>query len=206
MARYRGPVGRVSRRLGFGITEKGERIFKKRSFVPGQHGPTARNVKMSDYALRLQEKQKARYIYGMLEKQFSRTFEKARRESGETGVNLFILLERRLDNVVYRMGLGLTRAQARQLVSHGHIMVNGRKTNIPSYTVKVGERISVRPESLRLPYFKNLTENGGPSRLRVPEWLRFNAAELSGEIAAMPRREDAEPGINEQLIVEYYSR
>ena len=205
MARYRGPVGKVSRRLGFGITEKGERILKKRSFVPGQHGPGARTPKMSDFALRLQEKQKARYIYGVLEKQFSRTFEKARRESGETGVQLFVLLERRLDNVVYRLGLAQTRAQARQLVCHGHITVNGRKTNIPSYTVKVGETIAVRPESRRRAYFKELQENGASS-LRVPGWLQFTAADLSGAVAAMPRREDAEPGIQEQLIVEYYSR
>jgi len=205
VARYRGPVGRVSRRLGFGITEKGERILKKRPFVPGQHGPGARNAKTSDYALRLREKQKARYIYGLLEKQFSRTFEKARREPGETGVNLFMLLERRLDNVVYRMGIGSSRAQARQIVSHGHIMVNGRKTNIPSYTVKPGEKITVRPESRRLPYFKTLVESGA-GRLRVPNWLSYTPAELSGEVVALPQRDDAEPGINELLIVEYYSR
>ena len=206
MARYRGPVGKVSRRLGFGITAKGEKILNKRSFVPGQHGPTARNPKTSDFSLRLKEKQKARYIYGMLEKQFSRTFEKARRETGETGLHLFILLERRLDNVVYRLGYAGTRAQARQLVSHGHITVNGRKTNIPSYTVKVGEQIAVRPESMKRPYFKELQEGGGAGRNRVPAWLQFEQSSLTGQIAAMPTREDAEPGINEQLIVEYYSR
>ena len=206
MARYRGPVGKVSRRLGFAITEKGGRILAKRSFIPGQHGPTARNNKTSDYALRLQEKQKARYIYGMLEKQFSRTFERAKRESGETGVGLFVLLERRLDNVVYRLGLGLSRAQARQIVAHGHIQVNGRKTNIPSFTVKVGDKISVRPESLRRPYFKELQEGVGASRQRVPVWLNYHTTSLSGEVVALPRREDAEPNINEQLIVEYYSR
>lgn len=205
MARYRGPVGRVSRRLGFGITDKGERVLKKRSYIPGMHGPGARNAKVSDYGLRLQEKQKARYVYGMLEKQFRRTFDKARREAGETGPNLFSLLERRLDNVVYRLGLATTRSQARQLVSHGHIMVNGRKTNIPSFTVKVGERIGVRPESLKRAYFQTLRE-GGAGRLRVPEWLRYDADNFAGEVLALPRREDAEPGINEQLIVEYYSR
>lgn len=206
MARYRGPVGKVSRRLDFGITEKGERILKKRSFPPGQHGPNVRNPKMSDYALRLKEKQKARYIYGVLERQFSRTFEKARRETGETGAHLFILLERRLDNVVYRLGIGKTRAQARQLVAHGHITVNGRKTNIPSYTVRVGERIAVRAESLRLPYFKDLQESGTSGRNRVPAWLSFDAIQFAGEVVAMPTREDGEPGIQEQLIVEYYSR
>jgi small subunit ribosomal protein S4 len=205
MARYRGPVGKVSRRLGFGITEKGQRILEKRPYVPGMHGPTARNKKMSDYALRLAEKQKARYVYGMLEKQFRRTFERARRESGETGGLFFSLLERRLDNTVYRLGLAKTRQQARQIVNHGHIQVNGHKTDIASYTVSVGEKISIRPQSRNATYFKDLLESGNPNR-RVPAWLSFNAAELSGEITSLPRREDAEPGINEQLIVEYYSR
>ncbi len=205
MARYRGPVGKVSRRLGFGISEKGERILSKRPFVPGQHGPTQRKNKTSDYALRLAEKQKARYAYGMLEKQFRNTFEKARRETGETGAHFFILLERRLDNTAYRLGLGKTRQQARQLVTHGHITVNGRVLNIPSYVVKVGDRISVRPQSRQRPYFKDLLENGQPNR-RVPAWLRFEAADLVGDVVAIPTREDAEPGISEQLIVEYYSR
>jgi len=205
MARYRGPVGKVSRRLGFGISEKGERILNKRPYVPGMHGPNARNKKMSDYATRLQEKQKARYTYGILEKQFRRTFEKARRESGETGDHFFSLLERRLDNTVYRLGLAKTRQQARQLVCHGHITVNGRMTNIASYTVSVGETIAVRPQSRNLPFFKDLAENGQPNR-RVPLWLSFTSADMSGAVTAVPRREDAEPGINEQLIVEYYSR
>lgn len=206
MARYRGPVGKVSRRLGFAITEKGGKVLSRRSSIPGQHGPSQRQTKTSDYALRLQEKQKARYVYGILEKQFSRTFARAKRESGETGVALFVLLERRLDNVVYRLGLAQTRAQARQIVAHGHIQVNGRKTNIPSFTVKVGDRIGVRPESLKRTYFKEMAEGAGATRARVPNWLNYHAPSLSGEVAAMPRREDAEQGINEQLIVEYYSR
>ena len=206
MARYRGPVGKVSRRLGIGITDKGQRILAKRAFPPGQHGPTSRRRQVSDYGLQLLEKQKARHMYGVLERQFRRIFEKAQRYPGETGAYLFILLERRLDNVVYRLGLAGTRAQARQLVNHGHITVNGRKTNIPSYTVKVGEKIGVRPESRRRAYFKNLVEGGELGKVRVPDWLRFNAADLAGEVMALPRREDAEQGINEQLIVEFYSR
>jgi small subunit ribosomal protein S4 len=142
----------------------------------------------------------------VLERQFKRIFEKAQRYPGETGTYLFILLERRLDNVVYRLGLATTRAQARQIVTHGHITVNGRKTNIPSYTVKVGEKIAVRPESRRRAYFKNLVDSGDLNRRSVPDWLRLNSADLSGEVVTLPRREDAEPGINEQLIVEYYSR
>ncbi|MGQ9549423.1 MAG: 30S ribosomal protein S4 [Roseiflexus sp.] len=206
MARYRGPVGKVSRRLGIGITDKGQRILAKRQDPPGQHGPSARRRQVSDYGLQLLEKQKARYVYGVLERQFRRIFEKAQRFPGETGAYLFILLERRLDNVVYRLGFATTRAQARQLVTHGHITVNGRKTNIPSYTVRVGETIAVRPESRRRMYFKNLIDSGTLMRHKTPDWLRLNPTDLSGEVVAMPRREDAEPGINEQLIVEFYSR
>ena len=205
MARYRGPVGKVSRRLGFGISPKGERILQKNPNMPGMHGPTARNTKTSDYALRLKEKQKARYIYGMLEKQFRRTFEQARREPGETGLAFFALLERRLDNVVYRMGMAQTRAQARQIVAHGHITVNGRKTNIPSFIVRAGETIAVRAESRNSAYFKTLQE-GGIGRNRVPAWVSFDMTQLSGQVVTLPRREDAEQGINEQLIVEFYSR
>lgn len=206
MARYRGPVGKISRRLGLGLTEKGQRVLNKRPFPPGQHGPSARRRQVSDYGLQLLEKQKARYMYGVLERQFRRTFEKAQRYPGETGAHLFILLERRLDNVVYRLGLAITRSQARQLVSHGHITVNRRKTNIPSFTVKVGDVVAVRPESRRLQYFKNLVDSGEVGRQRPADWLRLNAADLSGEVVALPRREDAEQGINEQLIVEFYSR
>jgi small subunit ribosomal protein S4 len=198
-------VGKVSRRLGFGITEKGERILKKRPTPPGMHGQSATQKKQSDYAVRLAEKQKARYIYGMLEKQFRRTFDEAKRLPGETGANFFSLLERRLDNVVYRMGLAKTRAQARQLVSHGHITVNGRKTNIPSLIVKVGMTIGVRPESRSRPYFKEQAE-GGAQRNRVPAWISFDAATMVGQVTMLPRREDAEPGINDLFIVEYYSR
>lgn len=206
MARYRGPVGKISRRLGLGITEKGQRVLNKRPYPPGQHGPGARRRQVSDYGVQLLEKQKARHMYGVLERQFRRTFEKAQRYPGETGSYLFILLERRLDNVVYRLGLAATRAQARQLVTHGHITVNGRKTNIPSYTVRVGEVIAVRPESRRRAYFKNMVDAGQLNRVKTPDWLRLNANELSGEVVALPRREDAEQDINEQLIVEFYSR
>ncbi|HEU4326397.1 MAG TPA: 30S ribosomal protein S4 [Roseiflexaceae bacterium] len=206
MARYRGPVGKISRRLGIGITEKGQRILNKRSFPPGQHGPGARRRQVSDYGLQLLEKQKARYMYGVLEKQFRHLFEKAQRVPGQTGEALFSLLERRLDNVVYRLGLATTRQQARQIVNHGHVVVNGRKTDIPSFSVRVGDKIAVRPESRRRTYFKNLVESGDLNRTRVADWLRFNANELSGEVVALPRREDAEQGINEQLIVEFYSR
>jgi small subunit ribosomal protein S4 len=206
MARYRGPVGKVSRRLGIGLSEKGQRVLSRRPFPPGQHGPTARRRQVSDYGLQLMEKQKARYMYGVLERQFRRLFEQASRRSGVTGEYLLSLLERRLDNAVYRLGLATTRAQARQLVNHGHITINGRKTNIPSYSVRVGDIIAVRPQSRNRTYFRNLFDSGELTRYRPPEWLRLNANEISGEVIALPRREDAEPGINEQLIVEFYSR
>jgi small subunit ribosomal protein S4 len=206
MARYTGPVGKVSRRLGIGITEKGQRILTRRPFPPGQHGPSAKRRQVSDYGLQLQEKQKAKYMYGVLERQFRRTFEQAARRSGVTGEYLLSLLERRLDNVVYRLGFATTRAQARQLVNHGHIVVDGRKTNIPSFTVKVGQVIAVRPESRRRAYFKNLVDSGALNKHRAPDWLRLDAPNLSGTVVALPRREDAEAGINEQLIGEFYSR
>ncbi|OAN44386.1 30S ribosomal protein S4 [Chloroflexus islandicus] len=206
MARYTGPVGKVSRRLGIGITEKGQRILNKRSDPPGQHGAAARRRQLSDYGMQLREKQKAKFLYGVLERQFRRLFEQASRRSGVTGEYLLSLLERRLDNVVYRLGFATTRAQARQLVNHGHIVVDGRKTNIPSYTVKVGQVIAVRPQSRSRTYFKNLVDSGALNKHRAPEWLRLNAADLSGTVVSLPRREDAEAGINEQLIVEFYSR
>jgi small subunit ribosomal protein S4 len=155
--------------------------------------------------MQLQEKQKARHMYGVLEKQFRNLYARAQRVPGETGAALFMLLERRLDNVVYRMGLAATRQQARQLVTHGHITVNGRKTNIPSFTVRVGEKIAVRVESRKRTYFKNILE-AKELLHRAPEWMRVVHADLSAEIVALPRREDAEQGINEQLIVEFYSR
>jgi small subunit ribosomal protein S4 len=206
MARYRGPVGKVSRRLGIGVTEKGQRILNKRPFPPGQHGPSARRRQVSDYGLQLMEKQKARYVYGVQERQFRRLFEMASRQSGVTGERLLSLLERRLDNVVYRLGLATTRAQARQIVNHGHITVNGRKTDIPSFRVRVGTVVAVREQSRGRNYFRNLAESGELNRYRPPEWLRLDASDLAGEVVALPSREDAEQGINEQLIVEFYSR
>jgi len=205
MARYRGPIAKISRRLNIALTDKAQKVLNKRPFPPGQHGPTARRRQLSDYGMQLQEKQKARYMYGVLERQFRNLYSRAQRVPGETGAALFMLLERRLDNVVYRMGLATTRAQARQLVAHGHVTVNGRKTNIPSYTVRVGEKVAVRVESRKRVYFKTLLE-AKELLHRAPEWMRVTHADLTAEITALPRREDGEQGINEQLIVEFYSR
>lgn len=205
MARYRGPIAKVSRRLNIALTDKAQKVLNKRPFPPGQHGPSARRRQLSDYGVQLQEKQKARYVYGVLERQFRNLYARAQRIPGETGAALFMLLERRLDNVVYRMGLATTRQQARQLVTHGHITVNGRKTNIPSYTVRVGDKITVRAESRKRTYFKTLSD-AKELLHKAPEWMRVSHNEMSSEIVAVPRREDGEQGINEQLIVEFYSR
>ena len=154
--------------------------------------------------LQLREKQKARRIYGVLERQFNRYFERASRQKGLTGYNLLATLERRLDNVVYRLGMAESRPQARQLVQHGHIMLNNRKTNIPSALVSPGDVVSVRPESTRRVYFKDLRQNMDDRR--VPRWLTVESANLRGRVVNVPAREDIDISLNEQLIVEYYSR
>lgn len=205
MARYTGPVGKISRRLNLGITEKGQRILSKRPFPPGQHGPNAKRRKVSEYGVRLVEKQKARFMYGVLERQFRNTFDRARRMPGETGENLFSLLERRLDNVVYRMGIATTRAQARQIVNHGHITVNGVKTDIPSFTVKIGERIAVKEGSRNLTYFQNVSLAGG-SGAQIPAWISPEPNDMAARVVSLPTREDGEQGIRPQLIVEHYNR
>lgn len=212
MSRYLGPVCKLCRRAGEKLYLKGERCYSEkcaledRSYPPGQHGKEQafRRRKLSDYGMQLQEKQKARRIYGIQERQFRRYFREAERRSGLTGVNLLVLLETRLDNVVYRLGLATSRAQARQLVSHGHFMVNGRKTNIPAYGLKVGDVVSVRPESRQTTYFKNVREQLG--QRGVPAWLSLDADKLEGRILAMPARQEIDVPVQEQLIVEFYSR
>jgi small subunit ribosomal protein S4 len=206
MSRSREPVGKLSRRLGIGLTEKGQRILAKRPYPPGQHGQAKVRRKVSEYGKRLLEKQKARFLYGLQERQFRNLFEKASRHRGSTGETLLILLERRLDNVVYRMGLARTRAQARQLVNHGHVSVDGRKTDIASFSVKLGQVISVRPEKRALTYYQNLLDGGTLKQHQAPIWLELDNDKLSAKVVAYPTRQDAEPGISEQLIVEFYSR
>jgi small subunit ribosomal protein S4 len=160
--------------------------------------------KMSDYGMQLREKQKARRVYGVMEKQFRRYFKEATRRKGLTGSQLLIMLESRLDNVVYRMGFADSRAQARQLVRHGHFDVNGRKTNIPSFQVRQGDNVTVRESSRGMTYFKERAQ--ALQRARIPTWLTLSAANMSGSVANLPTREDIEIPLNEQLIVEYYSR
>lgn len=208
MARYTGSVCRQCRREGVKLYLKGERCYSdkcsvgRRAYAPGQHGQSRR--KLSEYGLQLREKQKARRIYGILEGQFRTYFEKADRAKGITGENLLVLLERRLDNVVYRMGLAGSRTQARQLVKHGHFTVNGRRVDIPSYQVKVGEVISVREKSQDSPLVKELAESLGTKS--APAWLEVSANDLSGKVVRYPTREEIDIPIQEHFIVEWYSR
>ncbi len=210
MARYTGPVCRLCRREGVKLYLKGERChtekcaIEKRNFPPGQHGKD-RKPKILGYALQLREKQKTRRIYGVLEKQFRNIFEKANRMRGITGENLLGLLERRLDNVVHRMGFGTSRAQARQVVRHGHIEVNGRKVNIPSFTVKPNDVIAVREKSKQHPGL--LASRDATAHTPSPNWLEVDREALKARVLANPKREElVQIQLNEQQIVELYSK
>lgn len=199
-------VGKMSRRLGIGLTEKGQRILERRPYGPGQHGPNLRRPKQSEYARQLLEKQKLRFLYGLRERQFKNIFVKARSSSGPTGTNLINLLERRLDNVIYRAGFAKTRAQARQLVGHGHFTVEGRKTNIPSYRVRPGELISVRTQSREADFFKDLAASGQLEIERGLTWIAVDAQDLSLRITAQPALEDGEQRVDLQAVIEFYNR
>ena len=208
MARYTGSVCRLCRREGTKLFLKGDRCYgpkcalANRQTIPGEHGQ-ARQRKPSEYGLQLREKQKAKRAYGVMETQFHRYFETAERQKGITGDNLLVLLERRLDNVVYRAGLGTSRPMSRQLVLHGHIRVNGKKVDVPSYLVKAGDVITVREKSAESEYFKGLREGTGKV---VPAWMTIDAQNLKVTVDAMPKREDIDLTIQENLIVELYSR
>jgi len=212
MARYTGPVCKLCRREGEKLFLKGSRCLspkcaiEKRNYPAGAHGKdtTFKRGRSSDYAVQLREKQKVRRIYGVLERQFRRYFRDAQRRPGLTGENLLSLLECRLDNVVYRLGYAESRTQARQLVAHGHFNVNGRRTDVPSMLVRPGDRLEVREGSSKRPYFKVVRDVMG-ERLS-PDWLSRDTAHLTGEMVRVPERRDVEMTINEQLIVEYYSR
>ena len=209
MARYIGPVCRLCRREAMKLFLKGERCYtekcaiEKRNFPPGQHGKT-RKAKLAGYGIQLREKQKVKRIYGVLENQFRRYFEMADRTRGITGETLLQLLERRLDNVLYRLGLATSRAQARQLARHGHFTVNGRKVDIPSYSVKAGDIVGVRTGSAENPAIQHALEE--VKGRGVPEWLSFDPATMTGRIASLPTREQINLPVQEQLIVELYSK
>ncbi|HBQ94758.1 MAG TPA: 30S ribosomal protein S4 [Sulfobacillus sp.] len=207
MARYTGPVCRLCRREGVKLYLKGDKCFTdkcpvmRRPYAPGQHGQGRR--KLSEYGVQLREKQKARRTYGIMEGQFSRYFGKASAKKGVTGELLFQLLERRLDNVVYRMGFASSRAEARQLVRHNHFAVNGRRVNIPSYSVKPGDVVEVREVSRQKPRFKALME--APLRT-IPAWLDVQRDQWRGAVVIMPNRDEIDTPVQEQLIIEWYSR
>jgi small subunit ribosomal protein S4 len=209
MARYIGPACRLCRREGIKLFLKGERCYtekcaiEKRNFVPGQHGK-ARKSKMVGYGIQLREKQKVKRIYGVLEEQFRRYFEQAERTRGITGETLLQLLERRLDNVAYRLGLATSRPQARQLVRHGHLTVNGRKVDIPSFSVKPGDIVAVKPTSRKSPAILHALEE--VKGRGVPEWLQVEAEGLSAKIGSIPSRQQINLPVQEQLIVELYSK
>jgi small subunit ribosomal protein S4 len=209
VARYIGPVCRLCRRERMKLFLKGDRCFKekcaieRRGYPPGQHGQR-RGRRSLNYGPQLREKQKVKRIYGILEQQFRKYFQEAERRKGITGENLLILLERRLDNVVYSLGFASSRPQARQLVRHGHISIDGRKTSIPSFQVREGQTITVKEGSKKNDFIRSSVES---ARGRgIPDWLELNADAMSGKVLALPRREDIKLPIQEQLIVELYSR
>ena len=208
MARYTGAACRICRRENLKLFLKGDRCygdkcaFERRSYPPGQHGQ--RRVKVSDYGIQLREKQKVKRMYGLMEKQFKSYFAKAERQKGITGTNLLVLLERRLDNIAYRLGFASSRNQARQLVRHNHFLINGRKVNIPSYLVKVGDSITLKESSRKVGLILESMET--VARRGIPSWLEMNKEDFTGVVLAFPNREDLTMPIQEQLIVELYSK
>ncbi len=200
MSRYTGPSWKLSRRLGVSLSGTGKEL-EKRPYAPGPHGPNQRK-KISEYGLQLQEKQKLRHMFGINERQFRRTFDAAGKITGIVGENFMILLESRLDNLVYRLGLARTRRGARQLVNHGHILVDGSRVDIPSYRVKPGQTIALREKSLKL----TAVEESLAVNNFVPEYLSFDADKLEGTYTRLPERSELAAEINESLIVEFYSR
>ena len=208
MARYRGPREKLERRLGVDLGLKGERrlagksALDKRPYPPGQHGQ--RRAKISEYGLQLQEKQKAKILYGVSEKQFRRYFKEASRREGNTGANLIRLIEQRLDNVVYRMGFATTRAFARQLVTHGHILVDGKKVNIPSYLVKPGQKIEIKEKSKNNPQIQRSIEL--TNQTGIVDWVDVDKEKVFGIFTRIPEREEVSIPVEERLIVELYSK
>ncbi|MCL5677383.1 MAG: 30S ribosomal protein S4 [Firmicutes bacterium] len=208
MARYTGPDCKLCRREGMKLYLKGERCYSpkcaidRRPVPPGMHGPSRK--KQSEYGIQLREKQKARRMYGVLEGQFEHYFEKADRMKGVTGENLLSLLERRLDNIIYRVGLGTSRTEARQLVRHGHFTVNGRKVNIASFQVRAGDVVAVRDTSKSSPRLKELAEYSAART--IPQWLSYEPEALRITVLRVPRREEIDTPVQEQMIVELYSR
>ena len=203
MARFRGSITKVSRRLGVALSPKAEKYLERRPYAPGEHGQSRRG-KISEYALQLREKQKMKYLYVVLEKQFRNYYKKAVSQRGVTGDNLVKLLERRFDNVVFRAGFSPSRAGARQLVSHGHLLVNGKKVNIPSYQLKPGDVIEFRQKSLNMDAVTDSLNRAPESR--IPSWVQVDKAQQKVVFVAVPEREEVQEQFNEQLVVELYSK
>ncbi|MBE9546189.1 MAG: 30S ribosomal protein S4 [Proteobacteria bacterium] len=210
MARYRGSLCRLCRREGLKLFLKGDRCysdkcaFERRGYVPGEHGQARLRRKHSDYGIQLREKQKLKRMFGLLEKQFKSYYEKADKQKGVTGTNLLVLLERRLDNMVFRMGFASSGGEARQLVRHSHFLVNGRKVNIPSYLVKVGDEVQVREGSRKMARILDSMET--VARRGVPQWLELDKDNFKGVVKMFPTREELTMPIQEQLVVELYSK
>jgi len=205
MARDTTPIVKQSRREGYAMHPKAHKIMAKKTGIPGQHAH-GRQGKQSLYATQLREKQKVRRTYGLLEKQFARLMNEATRRPGLSGENLLQLLELRLDNAIYRAGFATSRRAARQLVGHGHFMLNGRRVDIPSIRLKAGDEITVRPKSTKSGYFTQIDDVFKNSAQSPLSWLKTDEKKLKVEVTGLPKREEAEADINEQLIVEYYSR
>jgi small subunit ribosomal protein S4 len=205
MARDRSPIVKQSRREGYALHPKAHKVMARKSGIPGQHAH-GRQGKASLYSLQLREKQKVRRLYGLLEKQFARLMKDANRGEGQSGEMLLQLLERRLDNVIYRAGFATSRRGARQLVTHGHFLLNGRRVDIPSIRVRVGDEIVVRPHSVKGGYFSQIETIVKDSVQGPLSWLKSDSKKLTVTITGLPKREEAEAEITEQLIVEYYSR
>ena len=205
MARDLQPIVKRSRREGYALHPKAHKALVKRSTIPGQHGRSMSRAKASQYQLQLREKQKVKRLYGLLERQFSKLMQEASQTAGQSGDTMLELLERRLDNVIYRSGLAPSRRAARQLVSHGHFVLNGRRVDIPSIRVNSGDKISLRERSHKSDFFKHLDDTS-PAPAEIPSWLKVNRSKFDVVISGIPTRENAEPDIKEQLIVEIYSR
>lgn len=205
VARDTQSIVKMSRREGYALHPKAHKALVKRTGPPGQHGGRNQRSKPSQYALQLREKQKVKRLYGLLERQFSKLASEAMRTSGQTGSILLEYLERRMDNVIYRAGFAVSRRAARQLVTHGHFLLNGRRVDVPSQRLKAGDKITLRPASGKTDYFKRL-DDVSPAPPAVPAWLKVNRKKIDVTISGNPQREDAEADIKEQLIVEYYSR
>ena len=205
MARDTSPIVKQSRREGYALHPKAHKIMARRTNIPGQHGG-GRQKKPSGYSLQLREKQKVRRLYGLLEKQFSNLMKEADRGRGQSGAILLQLLERRLDNAVYRAGFATSRRAARQLVGHGHFMLNGRRVDIPSIRVSEGDEIVIRPKSSKNEYFKQIADVVAAASQPTLSWVTADPKKITIKITGLPTREEAEPDINEQLIVEFYSR